>query len=221
MTGQQALDLVWDYMLMKQPLGPADMMLVGGCSNSLVADWAASLMLRGLAPLVTVSGGLTPMAKQLWGTSEAQHFADGMIARGVPAEVILIEDRATNTGENVKFSAEMWAERGLDPQKVLGVFKPYMERRAYAAMKKWWPQREVVMTSPPVTRAQWMGSLEIPAHEDASCMVGDLWRVIHYPAKGFQIPQPVPREVEAALTLLTQAGYQRVVRSGEETRPKS
>lgn len=38
-------------------------------------------------------------------------------------------------------------------------------------------------------------------------MVGDLQRIIEYPAKGYQIPQDVPDEVMESYRRLLEAGY--------------
>jgi hypothetical protein len=40
-------------------------------------------------------------------------------------------------------------------------------------------------------------------------MVGDLQRIREYPARGFQIPQPIPDEVWEAYLELVRAGYDR------------
>ena len=66
---------------------------------------------------------------------------------GVAREHILIENRSTNTGENVLFTRRLLAERGLDPARFIVVQKPYMERRSYATFRKVWPEKEIIVTS--------------------------------------------------------------------------
>lgn len=60
---------------------------------------------------VVVSGGQGPGED----ITEARCMADWLIARGVEPDRIILEDRATNTEENVRFSEELLAERGIDP----------------------------------------------------------------------------------------------------------
>ena len=67
---------------------------------------------------------------------------------GVPEESILIENRSTNTGENVLFTREMLAGKGLDPASFILVQKPYMERRTFATFSKVWPGKRIIVTSP-------------------------------------------------------------------------
>ena len=69
---------------------------------------------------------------------------------GVPRANILIENQSTNTGENVRLTRQLLAERGLDPESFILVQKPYMERRSFATFRKVWPEKRVTVTSPQV-----------------------------------------------------------------------
>ena len=121
---------------------------------------------------------------------------------GVPRQDILIENRSTNTGENVLFTKQLLAERQLDPARFIVVQKPYMERRSYATFRKVWPDKEVLVTSPKVSLDEYLGKYSNEAlsiDEVISIMVGDLQRIKLYPAKGFQIHQDIPDDVWAGV----------------------
>ena len=121
---------------------------------------------------------------------------------GVPRQDILIENRSTNTGENVLFTRQLLAERQLDPARFIVVQKPYMERRSYATFRKVWPEKDVLVTSPRVSLDEYLGkySNEALTTDDViSIMVGDLQRIKLYPAKGFQIHQDIPDDVWAGV----------------------
>src|SRR5262249_36498629 len=109
-----------------------------------LAKWAAKLFLDQWAPLVIFSGGSGTVTRTLWNEAEADRFARLAIAEGVPANSILVENRSTNTGENVAFTRALLAERRIDPEKFILVQKPYMERRSYATFKKHWPEKPVI-----------------------------------------------------------------------------
>jgi uncharacterized SAM-binding protein YcdF (DUF218 family) len=129
---------------------------------------------------------------------------------GVPVESILVENRSTNTGENILFTRELLAERELDPQKFILVQKPYMERRSYATFRKLWPEKELIVTSPRVTFDEYLekyANERISKDAVVSIMVGDLQRIKLYPERGFQIYQEIPDEVWAAYEGLVRAGY--------------
>ena len=75
---------------------------------------------------------------------------------GVPHDRILIENRSTNTGENVQFTRELLAARGLDPLSFILVQKPYMERRTFATFSKVWPGKSVRVTSPQLSMEDYL-----------------------------------------------------------------
>jgi uncharacterized SAM-binding protein YcdF (DUF218 family) len=195
---------------MNHQLAAADVVLVLCSHDTIVAKRGAELFLEGWAPLLIFAGGLGSITRQLWREPEADLFARIAVEMGVPGEKILIENRSTNTGENVRFAKELLAQRALDPRQFIVVQKPYMERRSYATFKKVWPEKDVVVTSPQMSMDEYLGrySHETLSAEDViSIMVGDLQRMRLYPAKGFQIHQEIPDDVWLAYEELAAAGY--------------
>jgi uncharacterized SAM-binding protein YcdF (DUF218 family) len=171
-----------------------------------VAERTADLYHQGLAPLVILSGGLGRFTSQTWTKSEAEYFAEVLRNRRVPERAMLLESRSTNTGDNVVFTRALLEQRGLAVRSVLAVQKPYMERRAYAVIRKLWPEIEVRVTSPQLSFEEYCaGSLS--RREVIAAMVGDLQRIIEYPQRGFSIPQDVPEAVMEAYQQLVQAGF--------------
>ena len=75
----------------------------------------------------------------MWTESEADLFARLAIEKGVPKEAILIENRSTNTGENIQLVRQLLQAKSLDPQSFIVVQKPYMERRSLATFEMNWP----------------------------------------------------------------------------------
>ena len=220
MTENEAIHRIWDYMLMGHKLKQADMLLVL-CSYDLrVAERAAEVWWTGLVPVVTVSGGghLKGLTGD-WDRSEAEEFADVMAKAGVPKEKMLLETESENIGDNAKLSAELWEREGLNPKVVIALQKPFMERRTYATLKKWWPDREVIVTSPHLDFEQWLAGGDLSRKKTIDIIAGDMARVKEYPARGFQIHQDIPDEVWKAYELLRDRGYGRAVRQGPDTRP--
>ena len=201
---------IWDYHHLNHRLSRADAILVL-CSHDLaVADRGAELLLQGWATLLIFAGGLGSITSRLWQEPEADQFARIAIERGVPKDRILVENRSTNTGENVLFTKRLLIEKGLDPQTFIVVQKPYMERRSYATFRKVWPEKELVVTSPQVSMDDYLNGYShdtLSADDVISIMVGDLQRIRTYAEKGFQIHQDVPDEVWQAYKELVAAGY--------------
>ncbi len=202
----KAARLVWDYHHMNHSLEKSDCIFALGSHDLRVAEWAAQLWLEGWAPLLLLSGGLGNFTQGMWTEKEADKFAAVARKMGVPEEVMLIENQSTNTGENILFSKALLAARGLDPQRFIVVQKPYMEKRSFATFKKHLPEKELLVTSPPLTYDEYPNE-EIPLERIINIMVGDLQRIKEYPAKGFQIEMEIPEEVWEAFELLVREGY--------------
>jgi len=203
---------LWDYHRLHHQLAYADVILVLCSYDTSVAERGAELWLEGWAPLLVFSGGLGTITRRFWNEPEADQFARIAIAKGVPADRILIENASTNTGENVRNTRRMLEAKGIDPGRFILVQKPYMERRAYATFQNFWPGKSVIVTSPQASFDDYLARFSndaLSVDEVISIMVGDLQRIRLYPAKGFQIAQEIPEDVWAAFEALVAAGYDR------------
>jgi uncharacterized SAM-binding protein YcdF (DUF218 family) len=201
---------IWDYHHLDHQLAPADTILVLCSHDKAVAARGAELFLAGWAPLLIFAGGLGAITRHLWHEPEADQFARIAVEMGVPPDRILVENRSTNTGENILFTKQLLAERRLDLRKFLVVQKPYMERRSYATFRRVWPEKELLVTSPQVSMDTYLNEYShdtLSADDVISIMVGDLQRLQLYPAKGFQIHQEIPEDVMLAYDELVKAGY--------------
>jgi uncharacterized SAM-binding protein YcdF (DUF218 family) len=207
---RELAERLWDYHHMNHGLERAEVILVLCSHDTAVAERGARLYLEGWAPLLVFSGGLGGITKNLWSVPEAELFAGIARGLGVPDADIVVETRSTNTGENVQFTRKLLAGRGLEPQSLILVQKPYMERRTYATFKNYWPGPRVFVTSPQVSFAEYLehySNSALTEDDVVGIMVGDLQRLRVYPAKGFQIPQEIPADVWAAYEELVRAGY--------------
>ncbi len=203
---------IWHYHQMNHALASADAILVLCSHDERVAERGARILLDGWAPLLIFSGGQGAITRNLWTEPEADRFARIAIEMGVSPDQILIENRSANTGENIRFTQELLAERGLNPSRFIVVQKPYMERRSYATFRKMWPEKQLIVTSPQVSIEDYLAeyaNAALSADDVVSIMVGDLQRIKVYPARGFQIPQEIPDNVWAAYEELVACGYDR------------
>jgi uncharacterized SAM-binding protein YcdF (DUF218 family) len=200
--------LIWDYHHLHHRLEKVDLILALGSNDTRVALHAADLWLAGFAPKLMMSGGSGKLTEKLFDRPEALLFADLAGERGVPEEALITEPASTNTGENIVFSRRRLEELGLQPQSVILVQKPYMERRAYATFRKFWPEIDPIVSSPPISFADYP-TPQLPRDLVINLMIGDLQRIRHYPARGFQIEQEIPESVWQAAAELIARGYDR------------
>lgn len=202
--------VLWDYMHMNQLPGKADCIVGFGCYDEDIPRRCAQLYHAGFAPYVAFSGGLGRNTSGLFTQSEAERFAAIAVAEGVPEERIILENKSTNSAENLLFTPKVLAEHGIEAKKIIAVHKPYMERRLWAAMQVYWPQVQAVYTSPQVTleehiaHAQAVGMTEKGVIET---IVGDIQRMELYAEKGYQAPVEIPPEVREAYQKLADLGY--------------
>lgn len=195
-------------MLVHDELKPADVIIVLCSYQPIVAEWAAELYQRELAPLIIFSGREGSLTKGKHDETEAARFAKVAIARGVPESAIVLEEASTNTGQNIKNSAQLLESKSIHPTSVILVQKPYMERRTLSTAMAQWPspQPDFMVTSPQLSYEQYM-QLSPNKDDSVNRMVGDLQRIMEYPVKGWSAPQDVPDEVKKSYDWLVVHGY--------------
>ena len=208
MNVNQNAKIIWDYMHLHQLIKKADAIFVLCSLDKRVAGTAAKLFLNGYADWLIFSGGYGKLTEHRFLKSEAEAFADVALAAGVPLEKIIIENKSSNTGENIRFTYELLKNQNKKFSSFILVQKPYMERRTYATFKKQWPDphTEFTVTSLDVTFDQYCND-EINEDLVINIMVGDLQRIREYPKRGFQIEQVIPGDVWQAYEELVAAGY--------------
>jgi uncharacterized SAM-binding protein YcdF (DUF218 family) len=205
----EPLGVVWDYLRLVHPPIRADAILTLGSFDVQAAVHAAALWKRGLAPVIVMSGGLAHRGGLLdtgWSRSEARVFAEAAMGEGVPETAILLEEEAQNTADNFVLGRAVIERAGLNPRKLLVVAKPYMTRRGFATGRKAWPEVELSMQCEEIGVAEYFAR-EADPERTLLALVGDLHRILVYPAMGFQIAQDVPANVIEALRQLVEAGY--------------
>ena len=202
--------ILWDYHKLNEDVKKSDIIL-GFCSHDLhVAKRCAQLLLDGYANIIIFTGGYGRVTKNLWNITEADKFAQIAINMGVPKDKIIIENKASNTGENISKTKELLKNMDLCPTSFIVVDKPYRERRTFATLKKQWPEISFIVTSPKFTYEEYCNFYsngEISKDEFISIMVGDLQRIFLYAKNGFQIEQEIPYKVWVAYNKLIDLNY--------------
>jgi uncharacterized SAM-binding protein YcdF (DUF218 family) len=207
-TDQHRADalLIWNYHQMGHQPSPCSAGIGLGSHDLGVAAAAADLYHAGMFPVLVFTGANSPTTAAPFPRGEAVHYAEHAMSLGVPRDAIIIEPRAANTGQNIEFSRHALAAAGIPVTSVMLISKPYMERRAYATMRRSWPEAEAVCASENAGFDDYLKS----SGDDRlviDMLIGDLQRVIEYPARGFAIAQAVPGTVTDAYWRLIAAGY--------------
>ncbi len=204
------LQVIWDYLRLHQEPAKADCIVGFGNFNTDIARRAAELYHAGIAPKILFTGGLGRNTEGLLPEPEAVRFAKVAMECGVPAEDIILEDKSTNTKENILFTRAKLEELGIPHDHILGVHQPFMERRISAAMGVYWPDLNFSVTSPRVTIPEYLERAReqgVSENASISVIVGDFQRMDLYAKLGYQLPQFIPEEAWAAFDQLVALGY--------------
>lgn len=175
--------------LIRTPLKPADLLFVFGTREDVArrVDEAFRLWREGFFHWSIVSGGMTSGST----LSECEVIKSAMVARGIPRELILEEHRATNTGENVRFSLPIIdAALGLkNIRSVICLGNTWTARRYPMTLQRYWPEVEKMLVT--------VDAFETPLslwHTDPDFrarILGEWEKIEPYKAKGFIAEWPV------------------------------
>ncbi|WGR92850.1 YdcF family protein [Bradyrhizobium sp. ISRA443] len=133
--------------LIETPLRPTDLLFVFGTRMDVAerVEAAVRLWRAGVVRWSIVSGGVTAGDNR----SECAIIKAAMVERGMPAERILEEHRAQNTGENVIFSLPV-IDAALGRNNIKGVIclgNTWTARRYPMTLQRHWPEVEKMLVT--------------------------------------------------------------------------
>lgn len=201
--------IIWDYHQVHHEAVPGDVIIAMGTNDLRVAEFAADLYRRGYGSTLVCSGGIAHQHDMLatgWEKTEAEMFADVAGRCGVPRDRILLEDRSTNTSENLRFTRALLDQRGIAPRSVVIAVKPFMQRRVWSTLAVVWKEMPATLASPRMTLDEYF-TPELDPEKIINIMMGDLQRLWIYGSKGWSAPQEIPQEVEEAYRRLSELGF--------------
>lgn len=200
------VEMLWDYNQMHHDLVPTELAIGLGGHDLGVADYCAELYHQTMVRRVVFTGANAPTTLEKFPRGEAVHFRERALELGVPDEAILVEPRATNTGDNIDFTRALLRQHGIVPSSVTLVSRPYQQRRSFAICRKRWPEVDVVCASRPLPLDVYIESIG-DVDRVINMLVGDTQRIWTYPRQGWAIEQIVPGSVHAAFERLVDAGF--------------
>lgn len=198
--------VLWHYHRLDDPLEPSDVIIGLGSHDVSVAQYAAELWHLGLAPKILFSGANAPTTVGQFPRGEAVHYREIAIGLGVPEGAVIVETRATNTGENVEFSRETLSSLGIPVSNGIVVTRPYQQRRARATFSKAWPGFEARYSAAPSEFDDYLRTIG-DERRVIEMLVGDTQRIPLYARRGYSAPEPLPVIVEISFARLVEAGF--------------
>ena len=197
---------LWDFHQIPDEPRPTDVAIALGSHDIGVAEHTADLFHAGRFPVIVFTGANAPTTVKDFPRGEAVQFAERAEELGVPRSAILVEPRATNTGENLTYSRELLAEHKVSVSSATMISRPYQQRRAYATAQKLWPELDVVCSARTQELDAYIASIGSEKRV-LDMLVGDTQRLWVYAEKGFAAPQEIDDRIMAAYERLVAAGY--------------
>jgi uncharacterized SAM-binding protein YcdF (DUF218 family) len=195
---------LWSFLSAPRSREPADAVVVC-CSYDLrVCDYACDLVKQNLAPCLVLAGKIGEWTRHLWSEPEAQVFQRRALANGIDPRRIHLEERSTNFGENIAFVRELMPQL----RRVIFVTKPNSILRVALTVPVQWPEVTAWVDSPPFAFPEEVSNI-IGVFGVIHEMVGDVDRVLRYPARGFQRPHTVPETILESWKALVVEGFSR------------
>lgn len=134
---QKEIKKITDYIFLKSNPQKADLALVFGTRHQEAINKVFELYRNKLISKILVSGGIN----RVTGENEALKMSNKLIRLGVKKDDLILEDKSTNSLENVLFSKQVIDEKiGFNKiKKIIAVVKHYHSRRALMTLKKHLP----------------------------------------------------------------------------------
>lgn len=176
-----------------------------GVFDLRVAALCGQLVASGRARRVIFTGGVGAGSADL-GRPEADAFADELarLYPGLPRDSVVIENRSTNTGENVRFTLDLLAARhpdllpGAGLRSALLVASPARLRRVRLTWRRQAPSVAAWGLAPGATCESEAALHAAKGIDYPALLVGEIDRLLAYPARGWIAAEPVPPPILAA-----------------------
>lgn len=157
---KEEISKITKYIFLESDNESADLAMVFGTRHKDAVHAAYDLYSNGFVNKILVSGGINKITKK----NEAEEMKNGLVTLGVKMDDIIMENKSTNSLENVLFSKRIIEERvGFSKiGSIIAVVKNYHSRRAMMTLKKHFPKgvklMPVVYDIYGFTRNDWMKS---------------------------------------------------------------
>ena len=195
--------ILYDFLAVREPVGPADVIVGFGHFDVRVPQRCAELWHQGMAPLILFSG------REGRGTPddvgcEAEWFAQIAEQRwNVPRAAIRLETKSGNTLENVR-NCDAIVDAHLN--RWIAVASPCMQLRIALTVSR--QTRRTAISSPPVGDVQDEVRIYAAAGEDCvAWMLGEIGRLDRYASKGDIDRCTIPDQVLQACNQLMKDNY--------------
>lgn len=209
-----AADVILGYLAETDaaPVQPVDAIIGFGMFDRSLPRFCADLYLQGLTPKIIFTGGIGAGTGDLGGP-EADVWRDEL-RQAYPTigdDAFILENRSTNTAENIRFTAERVARThpdltfGLGLRRAIVVASPSRLRRVRLTLWKLAPGVHVTRLLPRVNLDAEASLYARQGIDYLGHLIGELDRLATYPDRGWIVGEPLPASIETAGKILRTA----------------
>jgi uncharacterized SAM-binding protein YcdF (DUF218 family) len=208
---EAAASRVYAYLAETDPIGggPYDAVIGFGMFDLGLPSFCGDLYVRGVARRIIFTGGIGAGTGDLGGP-EADVWR-GELARShpsIPDAAVILENRSTNTGENVAFTAALLEReqpglafgRGL--RRVVIVASPTRLRRVWLTIRRQQPALQLVRWLPDISLDADRALYAAQHLDHTAQLLGELDRIVAYAERGWTVPEPLPATIVDAREML-------------------
>ena len=141
----EEIEHITQIVFIRSASQPTDLLFIFGTStidNDILESVARDCQ-RGHFPKVIVTG-LSGRLYSETGKPVAHIMRDELIARGVPSSLILVQDKSTNTLEDVAFSLEVLEKNDISPESIAFLCKTHHSGRCLRTLRKFFPSQTLL-----------------------------------------------------------------------------
>ena len=191
------------------PEHAVDAIIGFGVFDLALPRYCADLHAAGKAPRIVFTGGVGAGTGDLGGAEADVWRAETRRSHPtIPDDVFILENRSTNTAENIEYTSQLLAHQSPDLafghgiKSALIVASPSRLRRVRLTMWKLQPAVKVWRTSPATNFDRERALYARQGLDYLVHLVGDVDRIGRYPAQGWIAAEPLPADVLAAADVL-------------------
>ena len=206
-TSESDARLVFDYLRANDPLPtlPVDAVFGFGHFDLRVPQRCGELFSAGLARWIIFTGGVGAGTADL-GQPEADAFREELLRvfPSIPSTQVIAENRSTNTGDNIRFTAALLAARqpeltfGRGLRSAILVANAYRLRRVRLTWRKLQPDVNIAAIAPATDFATECALFAAKSQSLVPQLVGEIDRLLDYPSRDWIEAEPIPPAVLAA-----------------------
>jgi len=201
---------LYNYLNTKDEPRAADVIIGFGHFDLNIPKHCCELYLDGMGRKIIFTGGVGAGSADFKNAEAIEFFNYSRnYFPQIPQEDILIEDQSTNTGENVRFSIQMLKNHQPDFNFEVGVSSailvatPARQRRVYLSARQQLPHIELINLPPELSYNDNLLIFNRKGENFTEQLVGEIYRLIEYPAKGLCAPVNIPKEIKDQYIKLT------------------